>query len=208
MRLIDALKVEGNKIKIPNSSRNDLPEFFKEMGYKLGAEIGVFKGEFSKRLCDAGLKIYGIDPYLAYSAYPHPRGQERVHFIYEHAKRVLKPFTDNGQYEFIRKMSMDAVGDFKDESLDFVYIDGIHTFRYIAEDLFEWTKKVRKGGIVSGHDYVHAPEEKWTAIHVKHILDAYISCFGINTYYILDGANTNRPVRGKDKISSWFFLRA
>lgn len=207
MKLIEWTKIKGGKINIPGSSRNDLPELFSNMGYKIGAEIGVFKGEFSKRLCDAGLKIYGIDPYLVYSGYLHPKGQARVDFLFEHAQRTLKQYIDNGQYQFIRKKSMDVVEDFKDESLDFVYIDGMHTFRYIAEDLFEWTKKVKKGGIVSGHDYVHAPEEKWTAIHVKHVLDAYISCFKIGTYYILDGANCNRPIIGKDKISSWFFIK-
>ena len=207
MKLVDAIGKEKGKIKIPGSSRNDLPGLFTDMGFKTGVEVGVFKGEFSGRLCEAGLKVSGIDPYLVYSAYPHPRGQRRVDFIYDHAIRVLDQYIKNGQYELIRQKSMNVVENFKDESLDFVYIDGMHTFRYIAEDLFEWTKKVRKGGIVSGHDYVHAPKEKWTAIHVKHVLDAYISCFGIETYYILDGANSNHPVIGKDKISSWFFIR-
>jgi hypothetical protein len=39
---------------------------------------------------------------------------------------------------------MDALNDFEDDSLDFVYIDGNHEFPYVAEDLFHWSKKVRK----------------------------------------------------------------
>ena len=49
---------------------------------------------------------------------------------------------------------MDAVKDFKDESLDFVYIDANHGYESTKEDIREWSKKVKKGGIVSGHDYV------------------------------------------------------
>ncbi len=49
---------------------------------------------------------------------------------------------------------MDALEDFEDNSLDFVYIDGDHNFKHISEDIYEWTKKVRSGGIVSGHDYL------------------------------------------------------
>ena len=39
------------------------------------------------------------------------------------------------------------------ESLDFVYIDGNHHFDFVMQDIIEWSKKVRAGGVVSGHDY-------------------------------------------------------
>lgn len=46
---------------------------------------------------------------------------------------------------------MAAAPDFKPESLDFVYIDGDHKFKYVAEDISEWFWK--KGGMIAGHDY-------------------------------------------------------
>ena len=49
---------------------------------------------------------------------------------------------------------MDALGDFKDRSLDFVYIDGLHDFDNVMMDLIGWNRKVRSGGIISGHDYI------------------------------------------------------
>lgn len=49
---------------------------------------------------------------------------------------------------------MDVVKQFKDESLDFVYIDGNHSFQHVVNDLCEWEKKVKVGGIVAGHDYI------------------------------------------------------
>ena len=48
---------------------------------------------------------------------------------------------------------MNAVKRIPDGSLDFVYIDSNHSYDYVMEDLINWSRKVRKGGIVSGDDY-------------------------------------------------------
>ncbi|MCH7513766.1 MAG: hypothetical protein IH947_07460, partial [Bacteroidetes bacterium] len=50
MKIKDGLKLEGKKVEIPNCGREDLAKFFVEMGFKVGAEIGVDKGEFTKVL--------------------------------------------------------------------------------------------------------------------------------------------------------------
>ena len=50
-------------IEIPNVGRNDLPHLFAELGYTVGAEIGVERAHYSKKLCQANPNalIYGID---------------------------------------------------------------------------------------------------------------------------------------------------
>jgi len=202
MKLIKGIKLKGDKVIIPDCSRDDLPEFFKEMGYKVGAEIGVYRGGFTESFCKAGLKMYGIDPYVTYPDFNHPEGQKRMDFLYGHAQRTLKSY----DCILIRKMSMEAVNDFADESLDFVYIDGCHRFRYIAEDLFEWTKKVRKGGIVSGHDYCDVSNAFWNSCHVSQVLRAYIRCFDIKSWYVL-GELESRAGKKRDKYRSWMFIK-
>ena len=122
------------------------------MDYKVGAEIGSCRGEFTEKFCKAGLKMYAIDPWTGYAgAGRTEKLQEIQDSHYEETKKLLAPY----DCTIIRKTSMEAVSDFEDGSLDFVYIDGNHAFRYIAEDLYEWTKKVRNSGAVSGHDYFH-----------------------------------------------------
>ena len=102
---------------------------------------------------------------------------------------------------------MEAAEDFKDESLDFVYIDANHEFRYIAEDLAEWTKKVRKGGIVAGHDYFFVKTGTGAQIwHVAYVLKAYIAAFGIKNWYIL-GSKHEKPGEKRDKWRSWMFVK-
>lgn len=204
MKLIDAIKHQGRPFEIPDCSRDDLPQFFVDSGFKVGAEIGVYKGEFSEKFCKAGLKLYAIDPWRVYKDYNHPRGQQRLDFQYEHTKRVLAPYPN---CEVIRKTSMEAVEDFEDESLDFVYIDANHEFRYIAEDLYEWTKKVRRGGIVSGHDYFFTKSgtrhDHW---HVAHVLKAYVEAFNISNWYLL-GRKHTLPGEKRDKWRSWMFFK-
>jgi hypothetical protein len=39
------------------------------------------------------------------------------------------------------------------EPLDFVYIDGDHSYEGVLRDIHAWTPHVRKGGIIAGHDY-------------------------------------------------------
>ena len=124
-------------------TRNELAEYFNELGFKTGAEIGVNRGFYSRQLCRSipDLKLYCVDPWVI----KIPRHEEK----YQEALTMLSPFDTH----IIRKTSMEAVKDFEDESLDFVYIDGDHSYQAVKDDLREWSKKVRKGGIISGHDY-------------------------------------------------------
>ena len=39
------------------------------------------------------------------------------------------------------------------DNLDFVYIDANHDYKFITEDMRNFWKKVRIGGIMGGHDY-------------------------------------------------------
>lgn len=42
---------------------------------------------------------------------------------------------------------------YKKESLDFVFIDGSHDYNDVLRDIRVWSKKVKKGGFIGGHDY-------------------------------------------------------
>jgi len=198
MKLLDAIKQPGAPFIIPDCSRYDLPEFFKEMGYAVGAEIGVYKAGFTEMFASAGLRIYGIDPYLSYDDHIEGR-QHREDFLHRHAQRVLAPYSNA---TLIRKTSMEAVKDFEKESLDFVYIDGNHGLKYVVEDLWEWSKKVRPGGIIAGHDYGHKPHPRIDpfCVHVTHGVDAFVQCFGIKNWYVFGRV-------GKDRWGSFMWIR-
>lgn len=203
MKLIDALKHKGSPFEIPDCSRDDLPEFFVDMGYKVGVEIGVDRGEFSEKIAKAGLSLFAIDPWKSYDDYKDTRGQARLDFIYEHTKRVLAPYPNA---KVIRQTSMDAAGDFTDNSLDFVYLDGNHQFKYIAKDLVEWSKKVRKGGMISGHNYIYTNGKTQTGtVHVIYVVNAFTQAYKIHNWYLL-GRKERVENEVRDRFRSWMFL--
>lgn len=196
MKIIDGLSRKGRPAYISECIRADLPQFFLDMGYQVGAEVGVYKAGFTERFCKAGLKMYAVDGWCAYDEYNEVgrNVQKRQDFLYGHACRVLAPYADSAT--IIRKPSMEAVRDFADDSLDFVYIDANHTLKFFIEDVYEWEKKVRKGGVIAGHDYAET-----NIIKVKIGVQAYTRAYGIQNWYVL-----GQEVRG-EKYSSWFWIK-
>ena len=105
-----------------------------------GVEIGVNKGRNAAiMLKKMNLKmLYLIDPK-----------------VFHGVKRKLAKF-DN--YIFLEKKSKDAVNDIPD-GLDFVYIDGDHSFQGVLDDIKNYLPKVREGGILGGHDFGNPCED-------------------------------------------------
>lgn len=170
--------------------RIELTKYFAEMGFKRGAEIGVCDGVFSEYIYKAnpGVMLFCIDTWEPYKGYTDYKKISTFTKMYEDAKKRLEPYG----CILIKKYSMDAVKDFEDESLDFVYIDANHTYPYVKEDIREWTKKVRKGGIVSGHDYCTIE-----GVGVKQAVDEYVEKHGYKLK-VTSESNRKRP--------SWYFV--
>lgn len=173
-------------------TREKLAEFFVERGFKVGAEIGVEQGEYTEVLCKAGLEIYAIDAWQAHKGYRDHVNQKKLDGFLEKTKERLAPYNCH----VVKAFSMDAARDFDDESLDFVYIDANHTFRHVADDIYEWSRKVRKGGIVSGHDYKIFPGKfGLDGCHVKHVIDAWAKAKGLEIFFT------------KERTPSWFYVK-
>lgn len=117
-------------------------------------EIGVARGNFSEYLCRSlpFEKLYLVDPYKTFSLDEYTDAMNAYDMEQEFNYTVNRLARFAEKIEFIRKMSMDALDHFEDESLDFVYIDGNHAYKNVLEDLEGYWKKVRKGGILAGDD--------------------------------------------------------
>ena len=213
MKLIDGIKNSGSPYQIPDCSRNELPEFFKEMGYRVGAEIGVYKGQFTERFCREELKIHAIDNWAIYKTTGIPikgqQSQERQDVLYEMTKKRLAPYDCN----VIRKDSMDAAQDFPNESLDFVYIDGDHSFPGIANDIYEWFFRVRSGGIISGDDYMYTGNHRYTnkffTTHcgVPSVVNAFVELHRIGNFYTFGRSLPLEEEENRDLWLSWMFIK-
>ena len=116
-------------------------------------EVGTFKGEFAEVLCSQcePAQLYCVDPYLHYADYRDTiNSLERLEEICAQAHARLARF--GTRVKFIKALSADAVTQFADHSLDFVYLDGNHAFRFVDQDLRLWYPKLRPGGLMCGDD--------------------------------------------------------
>jgi predicted O-methyltransferase YrrM len=191
---------------VTNVTRTDMAKFIHELDFKVGAEIGVAQGWYSEILCreNPQAKLYSIDVWDTYKGYNEYT--DRIGRYYEAAKKLLEPYN----CELIKKFSMDAVNDFEDNSLDFVFIDGAHDFKNVAMDIYEWTKKVHPGGIVFGHDYKrwksnsHVGRRKYL-VDVKDVVQAFMYARSITPWFALENEISD-PKFGRDN-PCWMFVR-
>jgi hypothetical protein len=135
-----------------SGTREDLASLFGDLGYQIGAEIGVMEADYSLVLFKNNRhlkKLYCIDSWKGYVDHKYNIPQERMDRAYQKTLERLNGYP----VEIIRKNSVEASKDIPDGSLDFVYIDGGHDFDNVMLDLIHWIPKVRLKGIISGHDY-------------------------------------------------------
>jgi hypothetical protein len=123
-----------------------------------GAEIGVKTGIYSEHLLTIwqGHKLYSIDPWIKFSEDEYIDSanvnNDQQEEFYKQTCNRLKSFELRS--EILRTTSAEAARHFVTGQLDFVYIDAQHHYNAVKEDLMLWYPKVKKGGILSGHDYI------------------------------------------------------
>ncbi|KKK91163.1 hypothetical protein LCGC14_2715710 [marine sediment metagenome] len=130
--------------------------------FKKFVEVGVWKGQgvvhLANALIDRGrddFEIIAVDlfedlwKYKDYEKKYEGYKVKDIHKMFEYNTRPVK--------DYITKVKgySDKVADkYEDESIDFVFIDADHEQEQVRADILAWLPKVRKGGIISGHDYV------------------------------------------------------
>jgi len=189
-------------IETPNIGRDNLPHLLGELGLNVGAEIGVMGGEYSEILITGNpdMKLYCVDPWQAHPQYQEETRQEVFDMYYQEAKTRLAPYN----CRLIRDFSLEAVRQFADRSLDFVYIDGNHTLQNVINDLVTWSKKVKPGGIISGHDYKLTKPS--TRIHVYQAINAYTDAYEIRPWFVL-GSYSKKPGMIRDRSRTWMWVK-
>lgn len=116
-------------------------------------EIGIYKGRNAisilKNLNVS--RFIAIDPYVSYIDYStEMMNSEDLESIKNKAFKRLSKFK---QVSFIYDFSFNASRHIENDSLDFVYIDGNHSIKYVANDLVQYWNKIKINGILSGHDF-------------------------------------------------------
>lgn len=199
------LDLTQSPVQIPNVGRLDLIRWFRELDFKIGAELGVAQAELSKTICEINpqIKLLGVDAWAPYRGYSDYTKESTFKKMYDDTIERMQPYIDRDRFVVMREFTDDAAKKIEDNSLDFVYIDANHQDPFVTQDIINWTKKVRPGGIVAGHDYVRVRRVDWS---VKDAIQKYTKDNNINPWFVL-GSDAVVPGEVREGSRSWMFVR-
>ena len=160
----DKVSFPGATILPILDTREDLGKLLEHEEKEFGIEVGVQRAEFAKRILNQwkSCKQYIlIDPWIHQEHYQDiaNQNQDNQNEIYQTAVDNMNSFKKRGtDIVFHRMFSVDAAKIIADNSVDFVYIDARHDYRGVSEDLRAFWPKLKKNGILAGHDFLNANE--------------------------------------------------
>lgn len=135
-------------------------------------EVGSWKGKSSAYMAveiansRKNIQFYCVDTWQG--------SKEHLYFdldsLFTTFTENMKPLKD--YYRFIRMESCVASKIFKDNSLDFIYIDASHEYEDVKQDIIHWLPKLKGGGIIAGDDYGN-PDFPGVHRAVFELLDGY-----------------------------------
>lgn len=128
----------------------------------IGAEIGIWKGKMSEKILEMipNLQLIMVDRWEC----PPPDdsfyesgsqialvNQDVFDAAFKEAMERTDPYAK--RCDVYKMLSEDAAEEIENNSLDFVFIDGDHSYEGVKTDIIAWLPKVKVGGWISGHDW-------------------------------------------------------
>jgi hypothetical protein len=169
-----------DRTALPHDNRVARAEFVSSLikPGDVGAEIGVNMGVFAYHvlLPRQPSQLYLIDPWVYglqadVELDPTPEKQQFRDLEYQ---SVCGVFARYSNVEIVRMKSEEAFVRFADESLDYVYIDGEHSYDAVTRDLTNYLPKVKVGGFLIGDDYgwtgIGPAVQAFLALHQEELL--------------------------------------
>jgi hypothetical protein len=93
------------------------------------------------------IEFYCVDNWKGSSEHKDVKEEDLYNNFIENMRPLEK------YYKSIKSNSVEAADQFEDESIDFVFIDASHEYEDVKNDINTWLPKVKKDGILAGHDY-------------------------------------------------------
>lgn len=128
----------------------------------IAIEVGVAAGRsaayMGRKIIDSGKQItfYGVDPLIDQGSWGAQNADRwralggpknaLLHNLYTHARQEAEVIN------LLMITSEQASKIFADNSVDFVLIDGDHSYGAVKSDIMLWKSKIKSGGMLSGHD--------------------------------------------------------
>jgi hypothetical protein len=176
--------------------------------HSVGAEIGVHLGDFSADILRivAPAHLHLVDPWehVATPGYEQAwygggakGGQKEMDERYESVLARFRREIDAGQVVVHRGLSNDFGSTLPAEHLDWVYIDGNHTYEFVKRDLDLFFGKLKPRGYLLGDDY---HDGGWWAGGVKKAVDEFVRAYPVDVVAL---KYEQFVLRKRDASASW-----
>ena len=126
------------------------------------AEVGVARGDFSELI----LKITEPDSLHLIDVW---NSRTYGASLFEEVASKFKGEIDKGRIQIHKKLSTDAAGDFENDYFDWIYIDTTHSYDTTRKELARYASKVKRDGIIAGHDYTMGI---WSSLNRYGVIEA------------------------------------
>jgi hypothetical protein len=139
----------------PIKNRQQFADIIKENNYRHVAEIGVRRGWFSDWLLNnTQATVFSIDCWVDGTENIETEAtlNETIERLYPHGRRSI----------IIKGFSEDVQDFFREDCLGLIYIDALHEYNAIRNDIRSWWPKLKRGGCMSGHDY---SQHHWPGVY-------------------------------------------
>jgi hypothetical protein len=155
----------------------------------IGVEIGVAMGDFSHELitkCQPK-ELHLIDPWEHQSRDDYQEDfnnatENEQELRYQYVCKRFAPFLKNNRLYIHRDYSQNIAEQFENTSLDWVYIDGLHSYDGVMSDLEHYAPKIKDDGIIMGHDYTNNKDAYHMGFGVIEAVNEFIKTHG---YHLL-----------------------
>src|SRR6185503_10658258 len=128
-------------------------DLMRELAPEVFVELGVKQGESYFAFCQSAadhkinVRCYGVDSWL---------GDVQTGNLDPEIQHEVARY--NWLYSSFSELKVmlfaEAVGDFADESIDLLHIDGTHTYADVKSDFEAWLPKLSPEGVILFHDVV------------------------------------------------------
>ena len=120
-------------------------------------EVGSWKGKSSAYMAveiansNKEIRLYCVDTWEGSREHRENASARDLSGLYRIFLENMRPAEH--YYIPLKISSLEASRKFKDNSLDFVFLDASHEYEDVKDDILAWLPKVKPGGFLAGHDY-------------------------------------------------------
>jgi len=113
-------------------------------------EIGCYAGESTLIFSNYFKNVITIDPLEPNYHSGDSASKSDFNEVY---RKFLQRTINRNNIKLIKLKSDDAI-KYIENKVDFVYIDGMHTYDQVKKDITNYRKLINENGFIGGHDYV------------------------------------------------------